>query len=169
MSRSRIADYDCQKQESIPGESVCGLTIREMRKGDIENILEIEKQSFVTPWTKGMVEETLASPISANLVLEEGGRLLGYIMLYSVADEAHILNLAIHPARRREGHGSRLISYAIDHSRERGVSDFFLEVRESNHSAQGLYRKLGFNAIGRRKRYYTETNEDALVMQLSLH
>jgi ribosomal-protein-alanine N-acetyltransferase len=140
-----------------------------MTEGDIANILEIERQSFVTPWTKGMVEETLASPISVNYILEEGGRLLGYIMLYWVADEAHILNLAIHPARRREGLGSRLISHAIDHSTKSGVSDFFLEVRESNHSAQGLYGKLGFKAIGRRKRYYTETKEDALVMQLSLH
>ena len=114
-----------------------------------------------------MVEETLTSPISVSFVLEEGGRLLGYIMLYSVADEGHILNLAIDPARRREGHGSRLISHATYHSRKRGVSHFFLEVRESNHSAQGLYRKLGFKAIGRRKKYYTETKEDALVMQLS--
>lgn len=139
-----------------------------MVEEDIGHILEIEKQSFVTPWTKGMVEETLASPISTSFVTEETGRLLGYIMLYSVADEAHILNLAVHPASRRKGHGLRLISAAIGHSKKRGVSDFFLEVRESNHSAQDLYRKLGFKIIGRRKRYYTETKEDALVMQLSL-
>jgi [ribosomal protein S18]-alanine N-acetyltransferase len=168
MNRSLVEDCDCPDQESFPGGKSCGLTIRELREQDISDILEIEKQSFATPWTKGMVEETLVSPISTSFVMEEDGRLLGYIMLYSVADEAHILNLAVHPDGRRKGYGSRLLEYAVDHCRRKGVSDFFLEVRESNHSAQGLYMKHGFKTIGRRKRYYTETKEDALVMQLSL-
>jgi [ribosomal protein S18]-alanine N-acetyltransferase len=168
MNRLRVGDRDYRDQENFSEGKECGLTIRGMGAQDISAILEIEKQSFVTPWTRGMVEETLASPISTNFVMEEDGSLVGYIMLYSVADEAHILNLAVHRARRRKGHGSRLISHAIDHSEKRGVSDFFLEVRESNHGAQGLYGKHGFRIIGRRKRYYTETKEDALVMQLSL-
>jgi [ribosomal protein S18]-alanine N-acetyltransferase len=168
MNRLRVGDGDSQNQDSLPGGKGCELAIRAMAEQDIGDILQIEKLSFVTPWTKGMVEETLASPISTSFVMEEGGRLLGYVMLYSVADEAHVLNLAVHPARRRKGYGSRLISHAIDHSKRRGVSDFFLEVRETNHTAQDLYGKIGFKVIGRRKRYYTETKEDALVMQLSL-
>jgi ribosomal-protein-alanine N-acetyltransferase len=139
-----------------------------MTKGDIGNILEIEKRSFVTPWTRGMFEEALSSPISTNFVMEEHGRLLGYIMLYSVADEAHILSLATHPDQRRKGYALRLINLAVDHCRKKGVIDFFLEVRESNHGARDLYRKLGFEVIGKRKKYYVETNEDALVMRLSL-
>jgi [ribosomal protein S18]-alanine N-acetyltransferase len=152
---------------NLPGQNGCIFVIREMAKEDIGDILEIEKQSFVTPWTRGMVQDTLTSPISTSFVMEQEGRVLGYIMLYSVADEAHILNLAIDPARRRKGHGSRLLEYAVEYCLRRGVSDFFLEVRDSNHSAQDLYRKHGFRVIGRRKRYYAETNEDALVMQLS--
>ncbi len=165
MNRERAASPG---NERVQGAGNCGLTIRAMTEEDIAGILEIEKRSFVTPWTTGMFRETLASPISTSFVMEEDGCLLGYIMLYSVADEAHILNLAIDPARRRKGYGSCLIDYAIDYCGRKGVSDFFLEVRESNLGAQNLYRKLGFRVIGRRKRYYAETNEDALVMQLSL-
>jgi len=140
-----------------------------MTEKDIENILEIEKRSFVAPWTRGMFKEAIFSPISTNFVMEGDGHLLGYIMLYSVADEAHILNLATHPDQRRKGNASRLIRYTLDYCAGRGVSDFFLEVRESNHAAKDLYGKYGFKVIGRRRKYYTETNEDALVMQLSVH
>ena len=157
-----------QDREGLQGKKGCGLTIREMTEEDIPDILEIEKQSFVTPWTQRMFRETLASPISTSFVTEEDGRLLGYVMLYSVADEAHILNLAVDPAGRRRGYGTCLIEHAIGDRREKGVSDFFLEVRESNQGARNLYGKLGFKVIGRRKRYYTETNEDALVMQLTV-
>jgi [ribosomal protein S18]-alanine N-acetyltransferase len=161
-------DFGTRHKEDVCEGRSCGPTIREMTEEDIGSILEIEKKSFVAPWTKGMFKEALLSPISTSFVMEEEGRLLGYIMLYSVADEAHILNLATHPDRRRQGYISMLIRYTLDYCAKNGVSDFFLEVRESNHGAQNLYRKLGFEVIGRRKRYYTETNEDALVMQLSL-
>ena len=145
------------------------IVIREMKQGDIMNILEIEKLSFASPWTKGMLKETLSSPIAANFVMATDKILVGYIMVYSVEDEAHILNLAAHPDHRRRGYASRLIRHTVDRCRDKGVSEFFLEVRESNNCAKTLYRKIGFEVIGRRKRYYTETNEDALVMQLSLH
>lgn len=143
--------------------------IRAMAGGDIDRILEIERRSFVSPWTRGMFRETISSPISTSFIVETNIHLLGYIMLYSLGGEAHILNLAVHPDHRRKGYASWLVGYTIDYCKNMGVYDFFLEVRESNSNAQGLYRKYGFEFIGRRKRYYTETNEDALVMQLSLH
>jgi ribosomal-protein-alanine N-acetyltransferase len=169
MNRLTIADSGFRSKEGVQGEGDCRPTIREVTEGDIGNILEIEKRSFVSPWTQGMFEEALSSPISTNFIMEADRNLLGYIMLYAVADEAHILNLATHPDHRREGSASKLIGHTLDYCVRIGVSDFFLEVRESNHGAKNLYRKLGFEVIGRRKRYYTETNEDALVMQLSLH
>ncbi|MEI6154255.1 MAG: GNAT family N-acetyltransferase, partial [Deltaproteobacteria bacterium] len=68
-----------------------------MREDDLTDILEIEKRSFISPWTKGMFEETIESPISTNSVIEINSEILGYIMLYSVEDEAHIMNIAVHP------------------------------------------------------------------------
>lgn len=143
--------------------------IREMAESDIEKVLEIERQSFVSPWTNRMFEETITSPISMSFTIEIDSLLLGYIMSYLVENEAHIMNLAIHPDHRGKGCASRLVRHTINYCEGKGVSEFFLEVRESNINAKNLYRKLGFEVIGRRKRYYSETNEDALVMQLSLH
>jgi len=142
--------------------------IREMREDDLTDILETEKRSFISPWTRRMFEETIESPISTNSVIEKNSEILGYIMLYSVEDEAHIMNLAVHPDYRGRGYASKLITHTVSHVVRRNISEFFLEVRESNINAQRLYTKFGFKVIGKRKRYYTETNEDALVMHLSV-
>jgi ribosomal-protein-alanine N-acetyltransferase len=146
-----------------------GEIIREMQRDDIAHVLTIETRSFAAPWTKGLFEETLSSPIYANFVMERENATIGYIILYVVADEAHIMNLAVHPDHRRKGYGARLISHAIGYCAKGLVLECFLEVREGNIGAQKLYREYGFRVIGKRKRYYSETNEDALVMQLSLN
>lgn len=143
--------------------------IRDMTYKDLDDIMEIEKQSFPTPWTKTMFLESLASNIYKNLVIEVQKEVIGYIMLYSVLDEAHITNFAIKPAFRKKGYGAELFSYVIEHFKENGVVDFFLEVRESNKAAINLYRRFGFEIAGRRKRYYSDTNEDAFIMHLSLN
>lgn len=139
-----------------------------MGLADLEIVLEIERLSFISPWTKGMFEDTIDSPIARNLVLEKENKVIGYIMLYSVEDEAHIMNIAVHPVHRRKGFGAYLVNHVIKDCSEDGIIDFFLEVREGNKSAQGLYRALGFSVVGRRKGYYRETGEDAYVMHMSL-
>jgi len=144
------------------------VTVRTMVRTDLEGVLEIERLSFVSPWTRGMFEDTICSPIAKNLVLEKDNRVIGYIMLYSVEDEAHIMNIAIHPAHRRKGFGVYLVNYIIEECSGEGITDFFLEVREGNRGAQGLYRTLGFSVIGKRKGYYRESGEDAYVMHMSL-
>jgi [ribosomal protein S18]-alanine N-acetyltransferase len=144
-------------------------TIREMSLDDLDDVMEIEKLSFVSPWTKRLFEETLVSPISTSLVMKKGAETIGYIMLYSVAGEAHILNIAIHPTCRGKGYASMLIQYVLGHFDEKGIHEFFLEVREGNMVAIRLYQRFGFEMIGKRKKYYAETNEDALVMCLSVH
>jgi ribosomal-protein-alanine N-acetyltransferase len=94
---------------------------------------------------------------------------LGYIILYSVADEAHILNIAVHPQYRGKGCASSLIKHVLDYFEEKkDVHEFFLEVREGNMGAIRLYQHFGFEMIGKRKKYYSETNEDALVMCLTV-
>jgi ribosomal-protein-alanine N-acetyltransferase len=143
-------------------------TIRELKEDDIEEILDIEKRSFISPWTKRLFEETLSSPISTNFVLKKGNTILGYIIMYSVGNEVHILNIAVHPDYRKKGYGSKLVTHVLTHFRGSDVVEFFLEVREGNSRAINLYKKYGFEVIGKRKKYYMETNEDALVMQLTL-
>lgn len=143
-------------------------TIREMSLHDLVDVMEIEKLSFVSPWTKRLFEESLLSPISSNFIMKKGLEALGYIILYSVADEAHILNIAVHPHYRERGCASSMINHVLGYFNYKGVHQFFLEVREGNMGAIRLYQRFGFEKIGKRKKYYAETNEDALVMCLSM-
>jgi ribosomal-protein-alanine N-acetyltransferase len=95
------------------------------------------------------------------------GTLLGYIDFYIIAGEAHMLNLAIHPAWRKKGLATQLLTHSFDYLKHQNVMQFFLDVREGNRDAIELYKKFGFDIVGKRKRYYVETNEDALVMHLA--
>ncbi len=141
------------------------VTMRDMSMGDIDAVLEIEKVSFVAPWTRGMFEETLASPVGMSLVAEEEGRIVGYL----AASEIHVMNIAVKQDRRGLGLASWMMSRVMDLGRRNSMETCFLEVRESNVPARGLYEKLGFRQIGRRKGYYRETGEDAIVMELVLN
>lgn len=143
-----------------------GLIIRTMEEQDIKDVLQIENASFVSPWTEMMFEEIMSSPIGESLLLTRGSTLLGYIVFYSIPEEAHIMNIAVDPAERRRGYASTLLAYVITLFKQRRICDVYLEVREGNDPAKKLYRNLGFSVIGRRKGYYTETNEDALVLWL---
>jgi ribosomal-protein-alanine N-acetyltransferase len=149
-------------------ESKRFLTMRRMTAGDIPEILEIEKVSFVSPWTRGMFVQTLESPVSHNFAATEGQKILGYLIFYQAGLEMHIMNIAVHPGQRRQGIARAMLEKVLEVARENSVEECFLEVRESNFAARALYEKLGFTSIGKRKGYYSETNEDAIVMALSL-
>jgi len=139
-----------------------------MKESDLEEILVIEKVSFADPWSRRLFKETLSFPQSVNFVLQgAAGTLLGYIDFYLIAEEAHMLNLAIHPGWRKMGLATQLLDHALGFLKRKNAAGFFLEVREGNLDAIRLYRKFGFELIGRRKRYYVKTNEDALVMHLA--
>jgi len=166
-TQQTVKDEEQEKYYYASGNNE--LVISKMKEEHIEKVLEIEKRSFITPWTKKMINETLSSTISTNFVIEENNLLLGYIMLYSVLDEAHILNIAVNPDYRRRGCASQLVRHVTEYCGKKGISDFYLEVRDSNTKAINLYGMFGFKVIGKRKGYYTDTHEDALVMQLSLH
>lgn len=147
----------------------CGeVVMREMRAGDIDGVLEIERISFVAPWTRGMFEETLLSSVDASFVAEEGGRIVGYLIIYYAAREIHVMNIAVRRDRRELGLASWMMSRIMELGRRNSMETCFLEVRESNMPARGLYEKLGFRQIGRRKGYYRESGEDAIVMELRL-
>jgi [ribosomal protein S18]-alanine N-acetyltransferase len=142
--------------------------VRQMDTNDIDRIMEIERKSFVAPWSKTMFEETIFSPISRGFVIEHNNTIVGYIVFYTVHVEAHIMNLAVNPAERKQGYARQMLDQVLKFFRENSVSECYLEVREHNRIAQELYEHFGFEVIGRRKKYYPETGEDALVMQLFL-
>jgi [ribosomal protein S18]-alanine N-acetyltransferase len=139
-----------------------------MTKKDIPEILEIEKQSFVSPWTEGMFLHELSVPNSQCLVarINQGKSSIigGYIIFWIVADEAHLHNLATRKEFRRQGLARNFMSVMKEISGQVGLKAQTLEVRESNAEAISLYRKCGFVVKGRRPLYYTDTEEDALIM-----
>ena len=144
------------------------VTIEAMKESDLEEVLAIEKKSFADPWSRRLFKETLSFPHSVSFVMRgPEDALLGYINFYIIAQEAHMLNLAIHPAWRKKGFAAQLLMHSIEQLKHQNTMQFFLEVREGNMGAIELYRKFGFEIIGKRKRYYVETNEDALVMHLA--
>jgi ribosomal-protein-alanine acetyltransferase len=97
-------------------------------------------------------------------VAEEGGVVFGLIVFRMMADEAEILNLAVESSRRRQGTGSRLVMCAIGACKDTGVKKIYLEVRESNEAARRFYARMGFTEAGRRRQYYRQPAEDALIL-----
>ena len=128
--------------------------------------MEIERLSFPTPWSRHLFEQDLITSIAKAFVARDSAtnRTVGYLCLWEVAGEAHILNLAVHPARLRQGIGAALLSHGIGYCRKKGVQDVTLEVRRSNIKAISLYRHFHFHPRGVRPRYYTDSGEDAVIM-----
>jgi ribosomal-protein-alanine N-acetyltransferase len=131
-------------------------------------VLEIERSSFPSPWTVAAFLEEVKRPISHLWALISHHGLTGYACFWMFAREIHLMNLAVHPKRRGQGHGRHLLDKMIEAGVSRGVETVWLEVRPSNIPARALYETAGFREIGRRARYYRDTNEDAIVMSLSL-
>ena len=140
---------------------------------DLDSILEIEHASFSVPWSRKSFEvELVGNKFSVTLAArttdtgEGRSLLLGYVCIWLVFEELRFLNLAVSPRARRQGIASQLVNRAIYLGVSKGVQRALLEVRESNESAQLLYKNFGFNVYARRKSYYTNPNEDAILMSL---
>jgi len=139
--------------------------IRDMVPGDLDGVMAIEEASFPTPWSRGMFGEDLGRPFSRPFVAEgPSGEILGYAVCWNVAGESHLLNIAVHPESRGRGIGRALVLECIRRGARAGSGLIHLEVRAGNEEAQALYRKLGFEFMGIRKKYYTDTGEDALLL-----
>ena len=142
---------------------------------DLDDVLAIEQEAFSEPWTRGMFEaELLGNPFSRFLgafchgEMPPAKRLLGYICYWVVFDELRLMNLAVRPDHRRQGIASHLVRHAVEEGIAHGTTRALLEVRAGNRLAQKLYQTLGFQQYGRRRAYYTNPNEDAILMQLQL-
>src|SRR5881409_3939194 len=140
-----------------------------MRPLDLDDVLSIERASFSMPWSHGaFLYEMEQNQVARCFVVRHGARVAGYVCLWEVADELHITNIAVHPSARRRGIGRALLGQLLDDARGRALRLVILEVRPSNAAARALYESFGFRVVGRRRGYYYDTGEDALVMENDL-
>ena len=141
------------------------LEIRPPRSGDLAAILRIEAASFSDPWDAGsLMSELRIDRMRRPLCAVRGEDLAGYIMAWKVADEWHVINIAVATGDRRSGVGTRLLDASLAAAVAEGCTTVTLEVRVGNVPALAFYERHGFKVIDRRARYYRDTGEDALVL-----
>jgi [ribosomal protein S18]-alanine N-acetyltransferase len=145
---------------------VPSLSIERMVQADLTDVLVIERASFSMPWSRGaFLYEIEQNQVARCWVGREDGRIVGYICLWEVVDELHVTNVAVHPDARRRGFARALLESVFAHAHAAGSRIVLLEVRPSNSEAIPLYESFGFRVVGRRRGYYYDTGEDALVME----
>ncbi|HEX7491586.1 MAG TPA: ribosomal protein S18-alanine N-acetyltransferase [Candidatus Limnocylindrales bacterium] len=141
------------------------IVVDRMQIADLPAVHEIEQDSFSTPWPAHAYQHELESNRLAHyLVARSRDQVVGFAGIWLLVDEAHITTFATRGTWRRQGIGERLLLALLDLSMARGAHEATLEVRPSNEPARRLYEKYGFNVVGIRPRYYSDDNEDALIM-----
>ena len=123
----------------------------------------LERCCFSLPWSEEQCRAAFSQAAFAAFGLMDDTELAAYISFYHTADELEILNIAVSPARRRQGLGRRVLGMALQVAEKMGIKKSLLEVRESNAPAIGLYESAGFRPVGRRRNYYRSPDEDALI------
>ncbi|MBP7891986.1 MAG: ribosomal protein S18-alanine N-acetyltransferase [Firmicutes bacterium] len=143
-------------------------TISLMTLADVDEVVEIEKQSFPIPWSRAAFVDELTRNMRALYIAvrDESGTTVGYGGMWLVCDEAHVTNIAVRSDRRRQGVGTAVMIGLMGLAQSKGANRMTLEVRVSNRPAQELYSRLGFRPAGVRPRYYMDNREDALIMWL---
>lgn len=141
------------------------LTFEEMGLEHLDQVLEIEKVSFPTPWSRDAFKSEIQQNGFARYIVAIWDRaVIGYGGMWIILDEAHITNVAVRPDLRGKNIGKALMLEIMRQAVIRGANSMTLEVRPSNKAARKLYHDLGFTERGIRKRYYSDTNEDAIIM-----
>ncbi|NIK78652.1 ribosomal-protein-alanine N-acetyltransferase [Paenibacillus castaneae] len=142
---------------------------RAMTMADIPAIVSIEQEAFTSPWTaEAFTNELMNNMFARYMVMDLGGEIIGYGGMWVIIDEAHVTNIAVRADFRGQGLGNCLLSELQRTAVFFGAAKMTLEVRPSNEIAQQLYRKFGFKPSGVRPRYYSDNNEDALIMWAEL-
>lgn len=144
------------------------LTVRSMRPADLPEVMLIERRSFTAPWEESTFRGLMRRPSASLFVAEDGGEVAGFSVMWFAADEGELGDIAVLPELRGQGIGRLLLAESIAIAAARGTRSLYLEVRETNCRARGLYEAVGFSKVGVRKQYYTEPVEDAIVMRLDL-
>lgn len=141
------------------------VVVQPMTLADVPAAQEIERLSFSTPWPAYALEQELTgNRLARYLVARAGERVVAFAGVWLMVDDAHITTFGVHPDWRRRRVGQQLLLSVIDLAREIGARRLTLEVRAGNIAAQALYERFGFEVAGRRKAYYTDDGEDALIM-----
>ncbi len=136
-----------------------------MNADHLDEVAELERICFSTPWSRNMLAEELDNALSAFLVaLDDSGKVAGYAGLQVVLDEGYITNVAVRPECRRQGIAGKLLQVFLDFAQGNRLAFLTLEVRASNYDAIALYGSRGFRSMGRRKNYYEHPKEDAIIM-----
>ena len=136
-----------------------------MNADHLDQVAELERICFSTPWSRNMLAEELENALSAFLVaVDDGENVVGYAGVQVVLDEGYITNVAVRPDCRRQGIAGKLLQVFLDFAQGNRLAFLTLEVRASNAAAIALYESRGFQAAGRRKNYYEHPREDAIIM-----
>ena len=141
------------------------LRIRRLTYGDLPSVISIERRSFPTPWSLAMFVLELSKPSGICLAAEDDNGLIGYLVCARYDEVWHLMNVAVTTEHRRRGVASELIDRLFEEAGSN--SRFTLEVRVSNLAAIAMYERLGFRSAGRRRSYYHDNGEDALIMWLA--
>ena len=141
------------------------MILEKMNSSHVTQIAELEKICFSDPWSERSVASELDNKLAFWLVAVEGEKVAGYIGSQTVVGETDMMNVAVHPDFRRQGIAEALINALVDNLKQMESQCLTLEVRVSNIPAVSLYEKLGFAEIGRRKNYYRNPKEDALILR----
>jgi [ribosomal protein S18]-alanine N-acetyltransferase len=138
--------------------------IEKMRRSDVSRVMEIEEQCFTTPWHESAYLTELVNRSAYYIVAWADDKVVGYSGMWVIMDEAHITTIGVDTDYRGRKIGERILVAILEEAQRRGARRATLEVRESNDLAQNLYRKYGFVPAAIRKGYYSDNNEDAVVM-----
>ena len=141
------------------------IVFTEMKAEHVPQVAQLEKLCFSDPWSEMSIASELRSIWSYWVVALDSEQVVGYVGSQSSVDETDIMNIAVHPDWRRQGIAESLIDNLMKELKNRGSHALLLEVRVSNGPASALYEKLGFQQVGRRKNYYRNPKEDALILR----
>ena len=141
------------------------MIIERMKRDHVSQIAELEKLCFHDPWSENSIASELDNKLSLWLVALDEQRVIGYVGSQTVLGQTDMMNIAVHPDWRQQGIASSLILTLIQALSECGSQSLMLEVRASNQTAISVYHKLGFTEVGRRKNYYRNPKEDALILR----
>lgn len=137
---------------------------RRMVETDVARVAELEKICFTSPWSYNSLMGELKNDVAYYAVAVDGDEVCGYAGIWVMLDEAHMTNIGVEPSHRNKGIARNLILHLMKEALKKGAERMTLEVRENNHTAQRLYASLGFAYAGTRKRYYSDTGENALIL-----
>lgn len=141
------------------------MTYVQMNTSHVPQIAELERLCFHDPWSENSIASEVKNALSLWFVAIENDVVVGYVGSQTVLGETDMMNIAVHPDYRKKGIGTGLILTLIHELKQRGSHSLMLEVRVSNEPAISVYKKLGFAEVGRRKNYYRNPKEDALILR----